>query len=91
MGLFEDLKKIQFDKRMIRWNKTQGLITEQEFQQHLESLVDEKSKAEQIDLKHTPSSVSSAMAGDAVSSSNGQSGQKPPGFSQGPFGQQHNF
>ena len=38
--LSEDLKKLKFDKRMIKWNMRQKLLTEKEYKQHLGSLED---------------------------------------------------
>ena len=34
------LKKLKYDKRMIHWNLRQKLLTQREYQKHLESLED---------------------------------------------------
>ena len=36
----EILKKLKFDKRMLNWNLRQKLLTEKEYQKHLDSLED---------------------------------------------------
>jgi len=38
--LSEDLKKLKFDKRMVKWNMRQKLLTEQEYKSHLDQLED---------------------------------------------------
>lgn len=36
----EMLKKLKYDKRMLNWNLRQKLLTEKEYQKHLDSLED---------------------------------------------------
>ena len=36
----EMLKKLKYDKRMLNWNLRQKIITEKEYQKHLNSLKD---------------------------------------------------
>lgn len=36
----DKLKKLKYDKRMIHWNLRQKLLTEKEYQKHLDSLED---------------------------------------------------
>ena len=36
----ERLKKLKYDKRMLNWNLRQKLLTEEEYQKHLDSLED---------------------------------------------------
>ena len=40
MDFSESLKKLRFDKRMIRWNLNQKIITQKEHDAHLKSLKD---------------------------------------------------
>ena len=38
--LSEKLKELKYDKRMLNWNLRQKLLTEKEYQKHLDSLKD---------------------------------------------------
>ena len=40
MDFSESLKDLKFDKRMIRWNLNQKVITQKEYDAHLKSLKD---------------------------------------------------
>ena len=38
--LYENLKKLKFDKRMIKWNINKKVLTPKEYEKHLNSLKD---------------------------------------------------
>ena len=40
MDFSESLKKLKFDKRMIRWNLNQKIISQKDYEAHLKSLSD---------------------------------------------------
>ena len=51
MGLWKEVEKLRYDKRLMDWNISQGKMTKAEYQKHFASLPD---SAENVDASHMP-------------------------------------
>ncbi|MFN8847306.1 MAG: hypothetical protein ACK5V3_14905 [Bdellovibrionales bacterium] len=51
MSLHKALKNLKFDKRLTEYNLNKGLLSQDEFKKHLESLQDVGSKIDLVDFK----------------------------------------
>ena len=49
-SLSKALENLKYDKRMVNWNQTQGLLTQAEYETYIQKLEDLSHKAQNITL-----------------------------------------
>lgn len=52
MKLNDIMNEFKLDKRMVNWSLDSKLLTHKEYEQHLKSLPDLSSEAEELDIPH---------------------------------------
>ncbi|GEM_PF-3514182 len=74
MSLSESLKSKKFDIRMLDWNLKNGVITQQEYDQHMAELADNTANSEKLDFEDgSEGQVSGSAESSMEASANGAS------------------